>query len=477
MSHATRERADKGEAGVGTPTTPEAKVVWRPYHVYIVGLLLLITICNYLDRIVLNVLQEPIKRELRLSDWQLGLLSGPAFALFYSVAGIPVARLAERTNRARLMAAVVAVWSAMTALCGMAQSFVQLLLFRVGVGMGEGGCLPVSHSLLADNFSMRQRGMVMSIVSTAPSFATILAPIVGGLIAQQWGWRAAFVVVGLPGLLLALLAWLTLREPRERIGLDAPATVQARSKSTFLADLGVLLRNPVFVLLVAGGACIGLAYNGVTVFTVSFMMRTHGLTLAEAGGVVGLSGALGLAGTFLGGIAADRWADARGRSYLLVPAVGGVLTCVFYGLAFAQHNWTFGLPLLLAAAVAYNLKNGPMYAAVQNVVPGTMRATGAAVFMFGATVIGGMTGPLLAGGVSDGVASRAFPAALGVFHVACPGGRAAKGAAVQVAEACTQASAAGLQTALVFVSLGFLLAAAFLVVAARRLKAGEPSDA
>lgn len=471
MSDAVRGDVDTSQAGA------TSKIVWRPYHIYIVGLLLLITICNYLDRIVLNVLQEPIKRELRLSDWQLGLLSGPAFALFYSVAGIPVARLAERTNRARLMAAVVAVWSTMTALCGVAQGFVQLLLFRVGVGMGEGGCLPVSHSLLADNFSMRQRGMVMSIVSTAPSFATILAPIVGGLIAQQWGWRAAFLVVGLPGLLLALLAWLTLREPRDRTHTETFAKVEAKSNSTFLADLGVLLRNPAFVMLVVGGAFIGLAYNGVTVFTVSFMMRTHGLTLSEAGGVVGLGGMLGLAGTFLGGLAADKLTDARGRSYVLVPAVGGVLTCLFYGLAFAQQNWVLGLPLLLAASVAYNLKNGPMYAAVQNIVPGTMRATGAAVFMFGATVIGGMTGPLLAGGVSDSVAGQAFPAALGVFHAACPGGRAAKGAAADVAQACAHASAAGLQTALVVVSMGFLLAAIFLVIGARWLKANEPATA
>lgn len=471
MSDVARGDADPSLAGA------TSKIVWRPYHIYIVGLLLLITICNYLDRIVLNVLQEPIKRELGLSDWQLGLLSGPAFALFYSVAGIPVARLAERANRARLMAAVVAVWSTMTALCGLAQGFVQLLLFRVGVGMGEGGCLPVSHSLLADNFSMRQRGMVMSIVSTAPSFATILAPIVGGLIAQQWGWRAAFIVVGLPGLLLALLAWLTLREPRERVEANEATKATARPNSTFLSDLGVLLRNPAFVMLVIGGAFIGLAYNGVTVFTVSFMMRTHGLTLAEAGGVVGLGGMLGLAGTFLGGLAADKLADPNGRSYVLVPAVGGVLTCVFYGLAFAQHNWTLGLPLLLAASVAYNLKNGPMYAAVQNIVPGTMRATGAAVFMFGATVIGGMTGPLIAGGVSDSVAGRAFPTALGVFHAACPGGRAAKGAAAEVAQACAQASAAGLQTALIVVSMGFLLAAVALVLGARWLKAGEASAA
>jgi predicted MFS family arabinose efflux permease len=458
-----REIGAKGEADVRAPA-----IRWRPYQIYIVALLLLVTVCNYLDRIILGVLQEPIKRELALSDWQLGLLSGPAFALFYSVAGIPIARLAERVNRASLLAFVVAFWSAMTAFCGLSQGFVQLLLARVGVGMGEGGCIPISHSLLADNFSMRQRGVVMSVVSTAPSLATILAPIVGGLVAQQVGWRVAFLAVGLPGLLLAVLVWLTLKEPRAQ-GQSAAAKAD-QPKRSFISDFKWLLANRAFVWVFIGGAFIGLAYNATTVFTVSFMIRSHGLTLAQAGGVLGLSGMVGLAGTFIGGLAADRFADDRGRSYVLVPAVGAVLTCLFYVLAFTQPNWAIGMPLLLASSVAYNLKNGPMYAAVQNIVPGTMRATGAAVFMFGATVVGSMVGPLLAGGISDAVAGQRFPAALGRFTAMCPGGHAAKGAAAEIGGACAAASAAGLQTALVTVSFGFLLAAVFLVLAGRSLK-------
>jgi len=442
---------------------------WRPYQIYIVALLLLVTVCNYLDRIILGVLQEPIKRELSLSDAQLGLLSGPAFAIFYSVAGIPIARLAERVNRARLLAFVVAFWSAMTAFCGMSVSYVQLLLSRVGVGMGEGGCIPISHSLLAENFSMRQRGVVMSVVSTAPSLATILAPIIGGLVAQQHGWRVAFLAVGLPGVLLAVLVWLTLREPRTQ-GQAEKAEVEERPKRSFVSDLKWLIANPAFVWVFVGGAFIGLAYNATTVFTVSFMIRSHGLTLAQAGGVLGLSGMVGLIGTFIGGFAADRFADERGRSYVLVPAVGAVLTCIFYVLAFTQSSWAIGMPFLLASSVAYNLKNGPMYAAVQNIVPNTMRATGAAVFMFGATVLGAMVGPVLAGGISDVVSSQRFPAALGRFAAMCPGGHAAKGAAAEIGAACASASAAGLRTALVTVSLGFALAGLFLVLASRALK-------
>ncbi|KQY92283.1 MFS transporter [Caulobacter sp. Root1455] len=459
------------EARIEADAQPRAQspaTRWRPYQIYILALLLLVTVCNYLDRIILGVLQEPIKRELSLSDAQLGLLSGPAFAIFYSVAGIPIARLAERINRASLLAFVVAFWSAMTAFCGLSQGYAQLLLSRVGVGMGEGGCIPISHSLLADNFSMRQRGVVMSVVSTAPSLATILAPVIGGLVAQQYGWRVAFLAVGLPGLLLAVLVWLTLKEPRTQ-GQAAVRT--ERQKGSFFSDFKWLAGNRAFVWVFVGGAFIGLAYNATTVFTVSFMIRSHGLTLAQAGGVLGLSGMVGLIGAFLGGFAADRFADDRGRSYVLVPAVGAVLTCVFYVLAFTQPNWAIGMPFLLASSVAYNLKNGPMYAAVQNIVPGTMRATGAAVFMFGATVVGAMVGPVLAGGISDMISSQRFPATLGRFAATCPGGHAAKGAAADIGAACATASAAGLQTALVTVSFGFVLAAVFLVLASRALKA------
>lgn len=447
------------------------KLTWRPYQIYLVGLLLLVTVTNYLDRIVIGVLQEPIKVELGLTDRQLGLLTGPAFALFYSVAGIPVARLAERANRARVLGAAIAVWSLMTALCGTAKSYAILLLLRVGVGAGEGGCIPVSHSLLADNFSMRQRGVVMSIVSAAPSIATILAPIVGGLVAERYGWRAAFLIIGLPGLLLALLTWFTVREPRTQ------GQVADRPRSSFGADLKWLMGNRVFVFLFIGGAFVGVAYSGLAAFTISFLMRSHGMALSEAGGVLGLSGLFGLAGTFLGGFISDRFAGQRGLSYLIVPAVGGVLTWACYMAAFSLPSWPAAMTALLAAAVAYNLKNGPIYASVQNVAPDRMRATASAVFMFGATVLGSMTGPLVAGVVSDAAAARAFPRALGLFEATCPGGRAPKGAAASLADACTSASATGLETGLTVVACGFLVAAFFLVLSALALRKARATDA
>jgi len=447
------------------PASPAPSRLWRPYQIYVVGLLLAVTVCNYLDRIVLGVLQEPIKHELHLSDAQLGLLTGPAFALFYSLSGIPAARFAERFNRSTLLAIAIGAWSAMTALCGVAQNFVQLLLFRIGVGAGEGGCIPISHSVLADYFTPRQRGFVMSVVSSAPPIATILAPIVGGLVAEGWGWRTAFLVLGLPGVILALMVRFTLKEPRAKV---AVATV--RKPATFLADFGWLLKNQAFVFVFIGGAFVGIANAGIAGFTVSFLLRTHELTLPQAGGIVGLTGLAGLGGAMLGGLLADWFSDDRGRSYVLVPALGSLLSAILFGIAFWAPDLRIATPALLAAAVAYNIKNGPIYAAIQNIVPSTMRATGAAVFMVGATVVGSTVGPLLTGVISDAVAAGRFPQALGTFAAACPGGRAPEGSAEALTSACAQASAGGLQTALIVMSITFLISMVFLALASRTIR-------
>lgn len=446
------------------------RVKWTKYQIYVVALLLLVTVCNYLDRIVLGVLQEPIKHELRLADWQLGLLSGPAFAILYSVAGLPVARLAERFNRSTLLSIATGAWSLMTALCAAAQGFGQLLLFRMGVGMAEGGCVPVSHSLLSNYFPAKQRGVVMSFVSAAPSIATILAPVIGGLAAETWGWRAAFLIVALPGVFLALLVRATLKDPR----VKAPKESKTAKPATFWADVSWLAKTPAFVCVFIGGALIGIGNGGVVAFSVSFLIRNHHLPLSQAGGVVGLTGMTGLIGAFLGGYLSDKFADSRGRSYVLLPAIGSVLAFSLYLAAFTVDTWALALPLLLSAAVAYNLKNGPLYAAVQNIVPSHMRATGAAVFMVAATVIGSMVGPLLTGVLSDLFANGVFPAALGDFGAMCPGGRAPAAAEAALTAACAGASALGLKYALMANAFSFILAAVFMVLASRTIRIAEP---
>lgn len=457
------------------PAARAERRTWTPYQIYVVGLILAVTVCNYLDRIVLGVLQEPIKHELHLSDAQLGLLTGPAFALFYSLSGIPAARLAERFNRSTLLACAIAVWSGMTALCGIANNFVQLLLYRIGVGAGEGGCIPISHSLLSDYFTPRQRGFVMSIVSMAPPFASILAPIVGGLVAEGWGWRMAFLVLGLPGVILALLVHFTLKDPRAA----APVTKERR-KGAFITDFKWLLGNKAFVYIFVGGAFVGVANAGIAGFTISFLLRTHELSLPQAGGIVGMTGAAGLVGAMLGGVMADWLSGERGRSYVLVPALGSGLAAVFFAVAFWVPDLRITVPMLLAAAVAYNMKNGPLYAAIQNIVPANMRATGAAIFMVGATVVGSTVGPLLTGLISDMIAVRRFPEMLGSFSAACPGGRAPEGATEALTAACAQSSAIGLQSALILMSVIFVISMGFLAMASRTIRINTnqgPDDA
>lgn len=444
--------------------------LWTPQQMAMVVVLLLITVSNYLDRGILAVVQEPIKRELGLSDWQLGLLGGPAFALFYALSGLPVARLAERFNRARLLAGCVTFWSCMTALCGAAQNFVQLAFCRFGVGAGEGGCIPITHSLVADNFSVRQRGFVLSILSAAPSIAGVLTPILGGIIAQRYGWRVAFWSVGLPGILFALLAWFFVRDRR------TAGVVASRPKRNFLQDLRWLVRNRAFVFVFFAGAFTGMGVYAISLFEISYLIRSHGLTLAEAGSIRGLLGAAGLVGTVIGGVAADRFADDRGRSYVLVPAVGAVLTCILYYLAFSQTSWPIVLTFLILAHIAYNVKNGPIFAAVQNIVPGHMRATGAAVFMIAATVLGSALGAPLTGAASDFFASTHFPDALGNFSQLCVGGRAVAGSAPEVASACEIAVAEGLRGALTMISIVFALAAVALFLSAKTIRISTPQD-
>ena len=444
---------------------PAKPAAWRPYQMYVLGVLLLVTVFNYLDRGILAVLQEPIKHELGLSDWELGLLSGPFFSLFFSVAGIPVARLAERRNRAALLSLAVGFWSMMTAACGATVGFMQLALCRIGVGAGEGGCIPTSHALLSEYFDAKQRGMVMSFVSTAPSLAGIITPLVGGFVAHEYGWRAAFFIVGLPGLLVSLLVWFTLKDPRAAL---APG--QKPPNVSFWTDARWLFANRAFLYLFLAASLIGMGVSGLGAFRISFLVRSLGMNLVQAGALWASAGTFGVVGSFLGGYLADRFADDRGRSYALVPALGSGLCFVFYVIGFTQTNIAIVGPAFMLATLAYSLKNGPMYAAVQNVVPSRMRATGAAVFMFAATVVGGAIGPMMGGGISDLAAGQVFNHAASTFAQACPGGRAPHGAAADLAAACAAASADGLRYAMVVVSCMFAIATWLMILCARHIR-------
>jgi predicted MFS family arabinose efflux permease len=447
----------------GAPAEGRGKMArWSPYQIYIVTLLLLVNVTSGLDRHVLGILQEPLKTDLKLTDAQLGFINGPAFSIFYTFSAIPIARFAERMNHTRLLAAVLSFWSAATAACGFGVSFVTLALCRVGVGMGEGGCHPICQSAVSQNFDVRQRGSAMAIYACGPPVAGILAPLVGGVVAHIWGWRTAFFVVGLPGVLLALLIWATLRNPA---GTHARA---ARAPSRLAADLGWAIRNRAFAFIFIAGAFNGVGIIGISAFTSSFVVRTQGYNLAQVGGIVGFLGGVGLFGTLLGGWLADRFAGRLGRSYAYVPAAGAVMALGFYLLAFAQTNWPLVLVGLVGANLAVNLKNGPNFAVIQNIAPPHMRATAAAIFTVASNVIGAGLGAWIVGLLSDAASAHFFPAGTEAFAHLCPSLRAAHAVGATAAE-CRVASAAGLRFALGAVTFVFVGAAIFFFAAGRSI--------
>jgi MFS family permease len=441
---------------------------WRPYQYYALTLITLIVVLNYMDRYSLSLLQESIKHELKLSDWQLGLLSGPFFTLFYSVGGVVIARFADRIHRGSLIAGSLAVWSLMTALCGAAGNFVQLALCRLGMGIGEGGCIPISLSLSSETFSKRQRGLVMAIIGAGNPISGIIAPILIALVAHRFGWRAAFFAVGLPGIAVALLVYFTLREPRAMREAAGPAL-----RNSFFTDAKGLFSNPAFSRLWLGALFTGVGVSGVGAFRVSYLMRAQGMDLTHAGAVWSTASALGLLGAVVGGYLADRFSDERGRSYPIVAAIGLLLTFAGYYIGFTAADTTVAVIALICGSFAYNFKDGPAYAAMQNSVPTRLRSTAAAVYMFAATALGGACGPMLAGGVSDLVASHEFHDTLSAYDAACPGGRAIAGAAANMAQTCTHAAAQGVRWALVVVSASFVIGAFFHVLASRRMSVRE----
>ena len=426
---------------------------------------------NYIDRSLLGILQEPVKHELKLTDWQLGLVGGPSFAIFYALAGIPSARWAERANRAIVLPIILSVWSAASAVCGMAQNFAMLALARAGVGLGEGGCIPISHSLVSEYFSPRQRGMAIAILGSGPAIGGFIAATVGSFIAQTWSWRLAFLAVGLPGLLLAIFVRLTLKDPRP------PRTAELPARSTFLADLSWLGRNRAFVMIAAANAMLSVGNSGVMMFTASYFLRVYDLTLVQVGAIYASGiGIAGLFGSLLSGVLADKFAGKRGRSYVLVPAIGAAAACILFSLAFTRDVWWAAVMFILPANLLLDFKT-PSLAAVQSISPPHMRATSTAVMFLGITFCGtGLGGPI-AGAVSDFAASGLLPDSWGHLAQACPGGRAPAGAADIVVTTCQAASAAGVKAAVLAASGIFGLGSLLFFLASRSidLKLEEPA--
>lgn len=365
-------------------------------------ILLIVYIFNFVDRQIVNILAEPIATDLSLSDTQIGLMTGLAFALFYTVLGLPIARYADRpsTSRPRLIAVALATWSAMTALCGLAQNFWQLLLARIGVGVGEAGCTPAAHSLISDMVPKERRASALAFYALGIPVGTLLGMIVGGLLADAVGWRSAFIVVGLPGVLLAVVVWLVLRDPRHKAHLASPAA--APPPITNRAAIKSILGSTAMVLLLIAASSAAFLSYGKTTWATIFFQRTHNLSPGEVGLYFGLvNGVAGILGTWLGGKIADRWGATNRRHVLTAPAIGMAAAAPIAYLGYAASDWKVALALLFIPTVLNSLYYGPTYSAVQGLVPIRSRAMASALLLFFQNLIGLGFGPLLFGMLSD----------------------------------------------------------------------------
>jgi MFS family permease len=376
----------------------------RAYRAYVLGALILVYAFNFIDRQIVGILAVPIKSDLRLTDSQLGLMGGLAFALFYTSLGIPIARLADRTSRTWIMTIGLALWSALTAACGLAQDFAQLFLARVGVGVGEAGGVAPAYSLICDYFPSNQRARALGVYSFGIPIGSAAGVVFGGLIASRISWRAAFFIVGLAGLLIAPVFKLTLREP-PRGGFDKHYA--AASPAAFRDVLVALARKPSFWGLSIGAAASSMVGYGLFFWIPSFLVRSFHLTLLRASlyfGAIVLIG--GLAGIWVGGALADRYGVKHKAAYALVPAIAFLATVPFYvaGVLSATLWMTF-LVMLVPTALGLAWL-GPVLSAVQHVVPPNMRATASAIFLFIVNLIGIGLGTTLIGAMSDAMHAR-----------------------------------------------------------------------
>jgi predicted MFS family arabinose efflux permease len=370
------------------------------YKRFALAMLTAVYALNFIDRQILVILQEPIKADMGLSDAQLGLLSGFAFAVIYVTAGIPIAYWADRGNRRNVISLAVAVWSGMTAVSGLAQNYGQLLLARIGVGLGEAGGSPPAHSMISDYYPPEQRATALSIYSTGIYIGILLGFLFGGVIAEAFGWRTAFMVVGLPGVLFALFLRFALKEPL-RGRWDNPAA--AHGPQPGLKQTMALLRDrPSFWYIALGSAFASYVAYGNGNFLPSFLIRNHNMSIAEVGTVLALvSGVSGALGTFLGGYLSDRYGTKDKRWYLWIPMLGIALAYFPYLNMLLTDNISSGLTLVFFALILNSFYLGPCIALSHALVEPGMRALTSAVLFFVLNMIGLGLGPFLTGLVSD----------------------------------------------------------------------------
>ncbi|WP_421738746.1 spinster family MFS transporter [Caulobacter sp.] len=439
------------------------------YKASVLGLLLATYTFNFIDRTIIATIGQAIKVDLKLTDTQLGLLGGLYFALLYTLLGIPIARMAERWNRVTIISVSLVIWSGFTALCGSAASFVQLAAYRFGVGIGEAGCSPPSHSLISDYYAPKQRATALSIYSFGIPLGTMFGAVAGGWLAQEFSWRVAFVIVGLPGILLAVIVKLVIKEPprghseAKEHPLEAEDLVVEPPKPPFsltseFREIGAVIKIlfgkwPV-LHMVLGVTIASFGSYGSGAFVPSYFVRNFGLGLAQVGLITGLIGGFSAGvGTLVGGFLSD-WAGKKSAKwYALTPAIGLLICTPIYIAAYLQTSWEATALILLVPGIFHYVYLAPTFGVVQNSVDPRRRATATAILFFFLNLIALGGGPVFTGWLIDHLAQFNFnnPNAGGLvstlvgsfgahdgasFAASCPGGVAPKGSPAEAVAHC-----------------------------------------
>ncbi|MCP5433264.1 MAG: MFS transporter [Alphaproteobacteria bacterium] len=391
----------------GAPSKDHAEFLGNAKWVAL-GILFVVYVFNFIDRQIFAILQESIKRDLGLSDTELGLLGGFTFALFYTTFGVPIARLADRSNRSLIIAVCLAVWSFMTILCGRAVNFWTLALARIGVGIGEAGCSPSAHSIISDYFPPKERAGALAIYSVGINVGVMFGFFAGGFIDQYFGWRHAFLAVGLPGLLFALVVKFFLKEPPRGLAEGRVDEIKASAPPKMVEAFKTLWKRRSFRhISVASGLHAFVAYGNQ--FLPPFFQRVHGFETGELSLWLGLmSGIVGGLGVLAGGWLSDRYGAKDRRWLTWIPAVAILAALPFAMAGLLVPSGYMALALLTIPAFLNPIYTGPTWAMTQGLVGPRMRAVAVAVLFFILNMVGLGFGPVAVGMLSDAFAAHGF---------------------------------------------------------------------
>ena len=472
----------------------------KSYRSYVLVVLMIVYTLNFIDRNLMGVLAEPIITSFNLSDSQFGFLAGWPFAIFYAVMGLPIAMAADRYNRVQIITICIILWSLMTALCGLAAGFITLMLFRIGVAIGEAGCTPPANSIIGDYYPAKNRATALGIYSMGVTLGGVLAFLFGGPLADMegatfgnwlssiglgglfsginWaeteGWRIAFVVIGLPGILIALLLLATVKEPPR--GFSDPPDVTKVDKASLSETLKELYSKPTFWWMTIGAALVAFVGYGIFTFQIPFLVREHGLSVRDASVNYGAPlAAVAALGTFLGGYLTDKFTRRSFTAVAWVPAVGLLLAVPCYIGAFFSSNLTMVFILWALGAIFHYAYLGAQYNIGQGVVSPRSRATAIAILLIVVSIIGNGIGPQFVGIVSDIFTNGQLRGA-GIEDLSLAVCNSGEQLAESVQAVCASAKSTGLKMSISVSTLWFLVAAFCFFMSARTLRRDYVAD-